>query len=155
MEAVVMEHIVMEPVVIKRVFPSNKRRLFEAWSKPSLVAQWFFASQQPRKQSTFDNSFTVGGHYELVMHLETGDYRMYGEYQAIHRYYHIAFTWNSHIIENSLVVLDFREISPNRTEMTLTQTQFPNEEVRQSHVNGWAGCIESLQRFIEREKQGI
>lgn len=143
----------MDPLVIKRIFPCSKRKLFDAWSKPSLVAQWFFASQQPRQQSTFNNSFTEGGRYELIMHLQTGDFRMYGEYRAINRYNHIAFTWSSHIIENSLVALDFRELSPNRTEMTLTQTVFPNEEVRQSHVNGWTGCLASLGRFIDPEYQ--
>jgi uncharacterized protein YndB with AHSA1/START domain len=51
----------MDPVVIKRVFPCNKRQLFEAWSKPSVVAKWFFSSQEPLQQSTFSNTFTVGG----------------------------------------------------------------------------------------------
>lgn len=139
----------MEPVVIKRVYPCSKRRLFDVWSQPSLMAQWFFSSQQPRQQSTVNNSFTIGGHYELIMHLQTGDYRMHGEYRAINRYNHIAFTWSSHIIDDSLVALDFRELSPNRTEMTLTQTQFPDEATRNSHVEGWARCIESLGRFLE------
>jgi uncharacterized protein YndB with AHSA1/START domain len=138
----------MEPLVLKRVLPCSKRRLFEAWSQPALMTQWFFGSQQPRKQSTVQSSFAVGGTYELVMHLQGGDYRMHGEYRAIERYHHIAFTWSSHIIEGSLVDLRFRELSPNRTELTLTQTQFPDDAVRTSHANGWAMCLENLERFV-------
>ncbi|WP_020401417.1 SRPBCC family protein [Kordiimonas gwangyangensis] len=141
----------MEPLVIKKVMPCSKRQLFDAWAKPSVMARWFFASQTPVKDSTVRNSFTVGGSYSLTMHLQTGDYTMSGEYVEINRYTRITFTWSSHIIEGSLVQLDFRELSPNRTEMTLTQTRFPSDEVRASHDQGWNGCLSSLERFLERE----
>lgn len=139
----------MDPVVIKRVLPCSKRQLFEAWSKPSLMRKWFFASQQPCAPSTITNSFTVGGNYEVIMHLQTGDYRHYGDYQAIQRYNHIAFTWNSHLVRDSLVELDFRELSPNRTELTLTHTRFPNDEVRGKHISGWTGCLKNLELLID------
>jgi uncharacterized protein YndB with AHSA1/START domain len=138
----------MEPLVLKRVFPCSKRRLFDAWSQPALMTQWFFGSQQPRKQSTVSNTFAVGGQYEVVMHLQTNDFRMHGEYREINRYHHIAFTWSSHIIEDSLVDLRFKELSPNRTELTLTQTQFPDATVRTSHANGWGMCLDNLERFV-------
>ena len=138
----------MEPVVIKRVFPCSKRHLFDAWSKPAVVAKWFFSSQEPRQPSDFSNSFTVGGRYELVMHLQTGDYRMYGEYRIINRYNNITFTWNSHVVENTLVTLDFRELSPNRTEMTLSHTQFTDADVRLRHVEGWGRCLENLEGYF-------
>jgi uncharacterized protein YndB with AHSA1/START domain len=141
----------MEPLVLKRVFPCTKRRLFDAWSQPALMTQWFCGSQQPRKPSTVQNSFAVGGNYEVVMHLQGGDYRMTGEYREINRYYQITFTWNSHIIDNSLVDLHFKELSPNRTELTLTQTLFPDEAVRTSHVNGWGMCLDNLERFVAME----
>jgi uncharacterized protein YndB with AHSA1/START domain len=80
--------------------------------------------------------------------LQTGDYRHHGTYRAINRYSHIAFSWNSHIVQNSLVELDFQELSPNRTQLRLTHTQFPNEEVRGKHVMGWQRCLASLERFF-------
>lgn len=143
----------MEPVVIKRVLPCSKRQLFDAWSKPSLMMQWFFASQLPgaAKPSTVNNSFTVGGRFEVIMHLQSGDYRHYGDYRAIHRYHHIAFTWNSHLVEDSLVELDFRELSPNRTELTLTHTQLPSDDVRGKHVAGWGRCLDNLVLFFDEQ----
>lgn len=138
----------MDPVVIKRVLPCSKRQLFDAWSKPSLMMKWFFASQQPKAPSTVNNSFTVGGSYEVIMHLQTGDYRHYGNYLEIQRYNHITFTWNSYLVRDSLVELDFRELSPNRTELTLTHTQFPNDEVRGKHITGWNGCLDNLELLL-------
>lgn len=145
----------MDPVVIKRIFPCSKRELFDAWSRPSLLARWFFASQEPRQPSTVTANFTVGGHYEVIMHHATGDFRHHGEYRAINRYHHIAFSWNSHLVENSLVTLDFRELSPNRTELTLTHTQFPDAEVRGKHVDGWTRCLDNLQRLLEAPESGM
>ena len=136
------------PVVIKRILPCTKRQLFEAWSKPALMVRWLFASQQPKAPSTVNNSFTVGGAFEVVMHLQTGDYRHYGEYQAIERYSHIAFSWSSHIVQNSLVALDFKELSPNRTLLTLTHSQLPDEAVRGKHTEGWTRCLQNLEPLL-------
>lgn len=140
----------MDPVVIKRVLPCSKRQLFDAWSKPSVMMQWFFKAQQPSELSTVNNSFTVGGSFEVIMHMQSGDYRHHGDYRTISRYNHIAFTWNSHIVQSSLVELDFRELSPNRTELTLTHTLFPSEEVRGKHVVGWNGCLDNLVLFFTK-----
>ncbi|MEQ8205051.1 MAG: SRPBCC domain-containing protein [Woeseia sp.] len=140
-----------DPLVIKRVLPCTKRQLFDAWSKPSVMARWFSAAQQPVAPSTVINSFTVGGEYEVIMHTPGGDRRHYGVYRAIQRYNHIAFTWNSHIVQDSFVELDFRELSVNRTELTLTHTQFPNDDVRSSHMKGWGGCLANLEKFMAAE----
>ncbi len=145
----------MDPVVTKRTLPCSKRQLFDAWSKPSIMTQWFFASQQPVAPSTVNNSFTVGGNYEVIMHMKTGEHRHHGTYRAIERYHHIAFTWNSNIVRDSLVKLDFRELSPNRTELTLTHTQFPSDDVRSSHAAGWAGCLDNLVRYFDEKEPTI
>ena len=139
----------MDPLVIKRTLPCSKRQLFDAWSKASVMEKWFFASQEPVAPSTVNVNFTVGGSYEVIMHHPTGDYRHHGIYRAINRYNHIAFTWNSHIVRDSLVELDFQELSPNRTQLRLTHTEFPDEDVRGKHSMGWEGCLHNLERFLQ------
>lgn len=138
----------LQPLVIKRILPCSKRQLFDVWSKPELMTRWFFASQQPKALSTVSNSFSLGGAFEVVMHQDNGDYRHYGEYKAIQRYSHIAFSWNSHIVQNSLVALDFKELSPNKTLMTLTHSQFPDEAVRNKHTEGWTRCLQNLEPLL-------
>lgn len=138
----------LQPLVIKRILPCSKRQLFDVWSKPELMTRWLFASQQPKAPSSVSNSFTMGGAFEVVMHLEHGDYRHYGEYKAIQRYSHIAFSWNSHIVQNSMVELDFKELSPNRTLLTLTHSQFPDEAIRAKHTEGWMRCLQNLEPLL-------
>ena len=135
-------------VEIKRTFNCSKRALFDAWSNPKLMARWFFAGQDRLRESTVVNSFTVGGKYELTMHLPSGEPHMHGTYRHINRYGAISFTWNSPIANESLVELTFKELSPNRTELTLKHSLFPSEASRDQHANGWAGCIESLEIYL-------
>lgn len=137
--------------MIKRILPCSKRQLFDAWAKPSLMMKWFFTIQQKEPPCSVSNSFTLGGSFEVVMHFETGSFRHYGEYRAIDRYHHLAFTWNSHLIRDSVVELDFRELSPNRTELTLRHKYFINEEVRAKHEWGWAGCLDNLARMFNSD----
>ena len=135
-------------VEIKRMFPCSKRTLFDAWSKPSVMAIWFFAAQNRLKNSTVTNSFTVGGKYALTMHMPNSDVHMHGEYKVINRYNEICFSWNSHIANESLVELSFKELSANRSELTLRHSQFPSQESRDQHGQGWVGCLDSLAVYL-------
>ena len=134
-----------DDVVIRRNFNCSKRILFEAWSQPSIMAKWLFARREDFCEATVSNSFTVGGSYSIIMHLPTNDVRLFGEYTAITRYNRIAFTWSSPVLRNSLVELAFLELSPNRTQFTLTHTLFPSDEIRGQHSDGWQACLDNLE----------
>ncbi len=133
-----------DDLIIKRVFKCPKRTLFDAWSTPSIMAKWFFASRDPFRESTVTNSFAVGGAYSVSMHMADTDAHLFGNYTEITRYSRIAFTFNSPAVTDSHIVLDFRDISPNRSELTLTQSLFPSDDVRNSHDRGWNVCFEYL-----------
>jgi len=138
----------VDDLVIKRVFSCPKRTLFDAWSQPSIMSKWLFARREDFCESTVSNSFTVGGSYSIIMHMPSADVRLYGEYSEINRYNRIAFTWSSPVITNSRVVLDFKELSPNRTELTLTHALFPSEEIRTQHGEGWRACFDNFESRV-------
>ena len=60
----------------------------------------------------------------------------------------IAFTWTSPMVNNSQVALDFKELSANRTELTLTHNLFPSAEIRAQHNAGWDACLDNLDRRV-------
>ena len=143
-----------DDVVVRRVFNCSKRTLFDAWSQSSVMSKWLFARRENFCESTVRNSFTVGGSYSIVMHMPSGDVRLFGEYTTIDRYACIAFTWSSPVISNSRVTLDFKELSVNRTELTLTHCLFPSEEIRAQHAEGWNACLDNLeQRVLSLNRQ--
>ena len=134
-----------DALVLRRTFNCSKRVLFDAWSQPSIMAKWLYARREDFCESSVTNSFTVGGHYSIIMHLPNNDVELFGEYTAINRYSQIAFTWSSPVISNSLVDLAFREKSANRTELVLTHTLFPSPEIRGQHNEGWLACFDNLE----------
>jgi len=82
------------------------------------------------------------------MHLGDNDVHIFGTYTEINRYNQIAFTWTSPVATDSHVVLDFVELSPNRSELTLTHNLFATEEAKTSHDGGWNVCLEYLQERV-------
>ena len=137
-------------LIIKKKFECSKRELFDAWSDPLLMAQWFYARPVKFQNSTVKSNFNKTGRYDLTMHFEGGEVHIFGTYQEILRYTRIEFTWNSPMATDSIICLDFKELSPNRTQLTLTQTLFPSEESRNAHATGWNFCLENLELFIDQ-----
>ena len=71
------------------------------------------------------------------------------EYKTINRYEQLAFTWVSeHSMPGSLVTIDFKEKSPNETEVTLHHVGFPSEESRTNHEGGWGRILETLSTHL-------
>ncbi len=137
-----------DDLVITRNFNCPKRTLFDAWSQPSIMAKWLFARREDFCESTVTSSFTVGGKYTIIMHMPSNDVQLFGEYTSITRYSQIAFTWSSPVINNSRVDLTFKELSTNRTELILTQSLFPSEEIRAQHGEGWLACFDNLEKRV-------
>lgn len=135
---------------IRRTFKCSKRELFDAWSKPGIMSRWFFADSNRCRDSEVEVDFRVNGGYALTMFFEDGDSaHIHGVYKEISRYSFIAFSWNSMHSTDSLVELQFRELSPNRTELKLCHKLLPDEASRDLHGHGWTMCLANLTTFIE------
>ncbi len=64
-----------------------------------------------------------------------------------------TFTWEKHPempANEMLVELTFEEVGPNKTRLTLRQTQFYNFEQRDGHNVGWSGTFDRLGEFLSR-----
>ena len=97
-----------DELTIRKKFNCSKRNLFDAWSKASILTKWFFAASEKFKDSSVECNFVVNGAFAITMYFENGtDSKIQGEYKAIDRYSHIAFSWTSSIATDSLVKLYF------------------------------------------------
>lgn len=140
-----------DELVIRRTFNCTKRQLFDAWSNAKILADWFFAAPEKFKRSTVDCRFVQGGQFSITMYFDDETHsRVFGEYKEINRYSLITFSWNSPIAQNSHVELNFKSLSPNRTEMILKHALFPSEESRQGHNKGWDACLANLEKYINQ-----
>ena len=135
-------------LAMKRVFKMAKRELFDAWSQPEIMQRWFFASRDASACCTVENQFTIDGVFKLVMSDRGTDHVIDGKYIEIVRYNYIAFTWNSPVVTDTLVTLEFRELSANRTEMILRHQFLPSSESSVMHQQGWAACLDNLESLV-------
>lgn len=137
----------MKRIEIIRMLSASCEDVFEAWTDPALMAQWFFA--HPSWSVEVETDFRVGGSYSLNMKSPDGEeFHTHGEYREIKAPTRLVFTWSSYLVKDTLVTLELRP-DGDRTELRLTHDFLDSEPVRQRHHQGWVGCLDSLERFTD------
>ena len=137
---------------IRRILPAPARRVFEAWTRPELMARWFF----PDDGWSVDVKarVEVGGRYELSMRDPEGNlHRQFGEYREIVPVSRIVFTWccPDFAVVDSVVTVDLFD-QGHETELVLTHELLDNPDIRRSHEQGWTGCLNQLNNMLEKER---
>jgi uncharacterized protein YndB with AHSA1/START domain len=139
---------------LKRTFKASPARLFQAWTDPAHLAQWWGPPGSKVKSVAVD--LRVGGQYRIGITQPNGDtYFVAGLYEIIKPPHKLAFTWRweqpEMDIGNSLVTIEFQEQIPSTfTEIILTHAKLPNEMAQASHREGWLGILENLNEFLTK-----
>ena len=132
-------------LVLKRIYPTNAARLYRMWTDEALLKQWFCPGAD-MSVPVAELDVRVGGHYRVVMQNKDGEtYSPAGTYEEVVPGKRLVFSWqwsDSEVVTR--VSVEFREISPAETELTLTHSGFPDGAVRDSHEEGWDGCLALL-----------
>jgi uncharacterized protein YndB with AHSA1/START domain len=140
-----------QSVTIKREFAWPPDKLFDAWTRPELLCQWFAPSAAMRSVAT--NDLKVGGPYRIAFrHEDSTEFVAFGVYRELDPPNKLAFTWSweggVHEPAETLVTVSFVQVSGG-TELTLTHELLSNEQSAVRHTQGWNGCLDALQRFID------
>jgi uncharacterized protein YndB with AHSA1/START domain len=140
-------------IVVRRTFPASCDRLFQAWSRPELMAQWFYPAPGWRAEVAAD--FRAEGRYRVAMHDPAGAVHVQeGVYREIRPVSRLVFTWTCLElgVADSLVTLTFRA-QGELSELTLTHELPDDPAILREHEGGWNGCLASLARFIDDEEE--
>ena len=141
-------------LVIERVFDAPAKLVFNAWTKPEHLVQWFGPSAFTLP--TCEQDFRVGGGYRFCMRAPDGsDHWVGGEYREISRYDRLVFTWTRSDDRpdpwvNNIVDLTFEEVD-DKTRMTMRHALFDTQEIRNEHNGGWSECFERLADFLHQQ----
>ena len=128
-------------------FKASRERLFEAWTQPAALKQWFRV--QPSYSTPIaEVDLQEGGRYRLGMQTPEGELLVAtGEYRQIEQPSKLSFTWTwEHAPPDSLptlVTVEFLELQEG-TEVLLRHDTFLSDEQRDSHLEGWQGCFDQL-----------
>ena len=134
------------PLQIVRVLPAPIQRVFDALTDPAQMTRWFFAGESWTAEVS--NDLRVGGAYSVTMITDSGDRLVCnGVYRAIEPPSRLVFTWTSYAVTDTLVTITLRDLGGS-TELTLTHEGLVDAAIRESHTQGWGGCLASLERYL-------
>jgi uncharacterized protein YndB with AHSA1/START domain len=129
-----------DAIRLERLLPASPEEVFDAWTTPSRMAQWF----APVGRAEVDADAVVGGRLRVVM--TDGDVRIEheGEFLQIRRPTRLSFTWRSRFTgdEATVVTLELHE-EDGSTRLVLHHDRLP-PEARPSHEGGWGAILERL-----------
>ena len=138
-------------LVVTRTFKTGPEKLFEAWTRPELMKQWFHGLGDWTTPLA-EADLKVGGAWRVDMKKPDGKvYSHFGEYKAIERPAKLVFTWHPYADKayETLVTVRFKGLPNGTTELTLTHEGLRNDQHRAEHNGGWNGCLDSLVQFTD------
>ncbi|HEY7467003.1 MAG TPA: SRPBCC family protein [Dehalococcoidia bacterium] len=138
-------------IAMTRVFDAPRQRVFDAWTKPELLRQWF--GRRGDVLSVCEVDLRVGGTYRFVWQLrEGGEMGMGGEYREIDA---------PGLLVSTEVFDEYAEMGPavntmvlkerdGRTTMTIT-SRYNSKETRDAVIESGmeGGANESFDRLSE------
>lgn len=137
-------------LVVQRKLKASPERLFDAWTKPELMKQWFHAGDK-MTTPVAEADLKLGGPWQVVMRSSAGqEYPNNGKYLVIDRPHKLVFTWHpmGQADYETKVTLLFKKVSDEFTEMTLTHEGLRDKDWYDKHNAGWTACVASLESWV-------
>jgi uncharacterized protein YndB with AHSA1/START domain len=125
--------------------------VYEAWTDPAQLRQWFGPENVRTRKITAD--VRVGGKYRWDLTSPDGEeMSAFGDYRELVPGKKIVFTWqwdDDEAWENrtSVVTIDLFQ-RDGGTELRLRHEQLPSEESRDRHNEGWNSLLARLEQFL-------
>lgn len=153
---------VAPPVIsiqLSRIIHAPRERVFEAWTKPESIRQWFGPAHlqvasvdMDLEKRTYRIAMTHGSDCEGVApELKKNPPAAEGEYVAIDPPSLLSFTWRSDWRpgEETLVTLRFSETAEG-TLLELTQEGFLTQDSSSGHDRGWNSSLAKLAALLSQ-----
>lgn len=156
---------------ISRLLDAPRARVFEAWTKPKLLEQWWGAVGFPVVEAAMD--FREGGYYHYCLRSEEG-YELWGKflYREISEPVRLVFisTFSDkdgglgrHPLapewpQQMITTIDFEEQHDGKTLLSIQSTPYessPGEidifgNGMASMTQGWTGTLNQLEAFLSK-----
>ncbi|MFT5115389.1 MAG: hypothetical protein ACI8P9_004740 [Parasphingorhabdus sp.] len=84
--------VAQESLLLERVFEAPIQRVFDAWTRPEMLAAWF--GPEGFKVLSADCDLSIGGSYDItILSPDNLQIRHFGEYVDIASPHRLVFTW--------------------------------------------------------------
>lgn len=138
-------------LVLTRVFQAPRARVFEAWTRPDLVAAWWGPEGYVTEHCEMD--IRPGGSYRVSMRSPDGVVRWKrGVYREVSPPERIAFTfaWEDPggVPGHETIVTVTLEDMGASTRLTLRQAVFETVGWCEDHRRGWSSCLDRFASWL-------
>jgi len=135
-------------VVIERIFDAKVELLWETWTHPKYIEQWFGSDPHGTVQKV-DIDLTIGGKFRIQFSdSDTSVHIARGEYLKIDKYKNLKMTWEweSELNQISELNVDFKSMD-DKTKIILTHSNLVFETVH-NYESGWNGAFNKIENKI-------
>ena len=137
-------------LVVTRIINAPCGMVFNAWTEPKQMAQWFSPEDVECRSVAAD--LKIGGAYRIHMVSKNGDHVAVGKYKEIVPNQRLQFTWereDNDGLPTTTVTVEFEDLGKT-TRLTLTHEGFATKEDTDDHNEGWTSAIEKFGRLMEQ-----
>jgi uncharacterized protein YndB with AHSA1/START domain len=134
-------------LIVRRVIRASPERLFDAWTDPLRLVQWWGPEGVTCTQAAVDAR--PGGAYRIANRLPDGAILWIGgQFEVVERPRVLVFSWQIEGAPSALerVSVDFRPVE-HGTEVVVTHERIAYARARERHESGWQGCLAGLARY--------
>lgn len=136
-------------LTVRRRMRARPERLFEAWTRPSQLLDWWGPEGVTCVDPEVD--LRVGGRYRIGNRFPDGRVAwIAGEFEVVEPPHHLRYTWRldggGEVAER--VTVRF-EPCGDSTDVIVTHERIADEASRDRHRLGWDGCLDGLARYVE------
>jgi uncharacterized protein YndB with AHSA1/START domain len=135
---------------IEKYIPARPEQVFAVWTRPDQMADWYAPSDE-FGPTIGEVDLQVGGPYRIGMLLpgRTDPRFVSGQYCRVDAPRTLSFTWawepHKAGTHETQVTVEFHPKGAG-TALVLTHERFRDESDRNSHAQGWQGCLNRLNR---------
>lgn len=139
-------------LVARRLIAAPRQRVFAAWTDPALLPKWWGPPGVHCPKAEVD--LRVGGRYRIANALPDGSVLwIAGTFERVDPPRRLVYSWahepHRADTEHTRVTVRF-EARGDATEVIVVHERFPTEAVRDTHLDGWQGCLDGLERASSR-----
>jgi uncharacterized protein YndB with AHSA1/START domain len=135
-------------LTIKRRFKAAPAAVYNAWTEPAKIAQWFGPPGTKVIEAEFETR--TGGRFMILAKGESGDeFHVSGVVREAVANARLVYSWawRSTPERESLVTVEFKP-DGDGTLLLLTHEQFFDDEARDRHQQGWNGALTKLDAYL-------
>ena len=136
-------------VEVSKSFPVKADQLFDAWTIPDQLKQWWKPMGNTLKEVT--NDIKKGGNVRYIF--ENDKLIISGEYLEAEQNKKLVYTWDwefpNDAVKNASYKLTVNfESKDSGSEISVLQENFQNEETLLPHKEGWEKGLTDLENFL-------